>query len=539
MLPHNVNNVTSALAHSIDATGVPASPEVQPTEQPKERPKYSIGRLGFTGTAAGLGAFGFLVSVAGSWNPSYWGDEAASVMSAERSLPSLFTMFGNVDAVHGTYYILLHFWIQAFGTSELATRLPSALAIGAATMGTAILARGLFTARIAVLAGLVFAVLPRVTFMGAEARSTALATACAIWLTVLLLRIIRVAALPTTSIRMRRGLWAAYAALGALGIYVFLYLVLLIPVHALAVWLWAPREHRRSVWRKWLVATGSAILLAAPVLVYGLAQHDQISFIGSRPQVSVLTALVSQWFDSAPVALAAWTLIVLAGVLGYFSQRSSRGFAQPIRPALTVMLAWIVGPTAVLLIGTRLVAPMYIQRYLSFCTPAVAIVIALGIAYLGRRWLQAGALLLLVALIAPVYLSQRTAFAKDGGSDWRQASAVIAANAHPGDAVIFDGSVKPSRLPRLALRLYPAAFTGLQDVTLATPFQQTSGLWDLTTPLVSVSDKLAKTTTVWILENVGSTETVAETDVHELEGWGFSPAMTTTINRTTIIEMTR
>lgn len=516
--------MTSALAHPIDTTDAPLTPAAQP---------------GFTRTAALLGLFATLVSVAGSWIPSYWGDEAASVMSAERSLPSLFQMFGHVDAVHGTYYLFLHFWIQAFGTSELATRLPSALAIGAATMGTVILARRLFTARVALIAGLVFAVLPRVTFMGAEARSTALATACAVWLTVLLVHTLRVAALPTTSIRMRRSLWLAYAALSALGIYVFLYLLLLIPIHALAVWLWAPREQRRTLWRSWLKATGIGIVLAAPVLVYGLAQHDQISFIGSRPQVSVLSALVSQWFDSAPVALAAWALIVVAVAVVLLSRHPFRQFERSMRPSLVVMLAWIVGPTAALLIGTHLIAPMYIQRYLSFCTPAVAIVIALGVVSLGRRWLQAGALVVLVALIAPVYLSQRTSFAKDGGSDWRQAAAVVAANAHPGDAVIFDDSVRPSRLPRLALRLYPTAFTGLQDVTLATPYQNTSGLWDLTVPLASVTEKLAGTNTAWILENVGSTESVAATDVHELESLGFAPAMTTTVNRTTIIEMTR
>jgi len=516
--------VTSVLAQPIDTTGEPRTPEPRPR---------------FIRTATLLGVIGFLVSFAGSWIPSYWGDEAASVLSAERSLPSLFQMFGHVDAVHGTYYLFLHFWIDAFGTSELATRLPSALVIGVATMGTAVLARRLFTANVALVAGLVFAVLPRVTFMGAEARSTALSAACAIWLTVLLLHTLRVVALPTTGIRMRRGLWAAYALLGALSIYVFLYLVLLIPVHALAVWLWAPKVQRRALSRQWLAATGIGIALAAPVLVYGLAQHDQISFIGKRPQVSVPAALVSQWFTSLPVAVLAWALIAVAVAVIWFARRPFLGFEQSMRPALLVMLAWIIVPTATLLIGTRLIAPMYIQRYLSFCTPAVAIVIAIGIVCLGRRWLQTGALLLLVALVAPVYLAQRSSFAKDGGSDWRQAAAVIAANAQKGDAIIFDDSVRPSRLPRLALRLYPASFSGLQDVALATPSQQTAGLWDLTVPLASVTDKLANTNTAWILQNVGSTESVAGTDVHELESLGFAPARTTTVNRTTIIEMTR
>jgi mannosyltransferase len=87
----------------------------------------------------GLGLFGVLAAFVGSWVPSFWGDEAASVMSAQRSLPSQFAMLQNVDAVHGVYYLLLHFWIEAFGASEISVRFPSAIAVGFMVAGTFIL----------------------------------------------------------------------------------------------------------------------------------------------------------------------------------------------------------------------------------------------------------------------------------------------------------------------------------------------------------------------------------------------------------------
>ena len=90
-----------------------------------------------------LGIVGTAVASIGSWIPSYWGDEAASVMSAERSLPSLFRMLGHVDAVHGTYYVFLHFWIGAFGASEFSTRFPSAIAAGLLVAGTFVLGQRL------------------------------------------------------------------------------------------------------------------------------------------------------------------------------------------------------------------------------------------------------------------------------------------------------------------------------------------------------------------------------------------------------------
>jgi len=82
--------------------------------------------------AAVAGGVSAVVSVTGSWIPSLWGDEAASLLSAERPLATLPQMIGHVDAVHATYYVLLHEWIRIAGTSAFAIRLPSALAVGAA-----------------------------------------------------------------------------------------------------------------------------------------------------------------------------------------------------------------------------------------------------------------------------------------------------------------------------------------------------------------------------------------------------------------------
>lgn len=487
---------------------------------------------GFAGTATLLGLAGFLVSVAGSWRPSYWGDEAASVLSAERSLPSLFRMLGHIDAVHGTYYLFLHAWIDVFGSSEFATRLPSALAIGAATAGTAVLARMLVNTRVAVLAGLVFAVLPRVTYMGAEARSTALATMVVIWSTVLLVRLLRV---PAATRRRRMLLWTLYAGLLAGAIYLFLYAVLLLPVHALAVLLWArPGASARLAWAG---ATAGALLLAVPVLYWGILERDQISFIARRAQVGVLDAAVRQWFGTPALAVAAWALIGV-GVLAAFVPRFRRAGPAP-RAELAVLLTWAILPSALLLIGTHLITPMYSLRYLSICAPAAAILVAVGIGTLTPGWAQAGALLLVLALAVPGYLAQRTDYAKDYGSDWRRASEILQETARPGDAVVFDESTKPSQRPRLAKYLYPAGFVGLDDITLDTPHETVDGLWDRTRPLTDTSYRLAATNRVWVLQNTGSRESVSGTDVNVLRQLGFVIASTRTVNRTIIIELTR
>jgi mannosyltransferase len=491
---------------------------------------------GFGGTAALLGLLGFIVSFAGSWQPSYWGDEAASVMSAERSLSSLFRMLGHVDAVHGTYYLLLHFWIDAFGASELSTRLPSAIAVGVATAGTAVLARTLINARVAVISALVFAALPRVTYMGTEARSTAASAAIAVWLTVLLVQALRSR---STRPGVRLGLWAGYAVLLAAAIYMFLDSVLLLAAHALAVLIFSTRPERRLRSAiPWMVATLAGFALAAPVIDWGLRESRQIAFIGRQPQAGLFEVAVLQWFGNAAFAVIAWALVLLA-IATVFGRRGGPTSDRTMRGVLTVMLAWMLVPPAVLLFGTHFVAPMYSERYLSFCTPAVAIVIAVGISCFRASRLQVTAAVLLAALAVPTYLAQRGEFGKNGGSDWRQAAEVVQARAKPGDAVVFDETVRPSRKPRLAMHLYPAAFRGLQDVTLARPYAATSWLWDETTPISSSAARLTNTNTVWLLEYKGSAQSREDTDIRALQQLGFTVAHATTVNRTIIIEMTR
>src|ERR1700712_2154585 len=88
-----------------------------------------------------VGAAAVSASAIGSANASFWGDEAASVLSAQRSLPSLISMVLHVDAVHGLYYLALHFWIDAFGASPFSVRFPSALGVGATVTGLVLLGK--------------------------------------------------------------------------------------------------------------------------------------------------------------------------------------------------------------------------------------------------------------------------------------------------------------------------------------------------------------------------------------------------------------
>ena len=473
-----------------------------------------------------LGILGTIIGFVGSWIPSYWGDEAASVMSATRSLPSLAAELTTIDAVHGVYYAFLHFWMGAFGASELSTRLPSAIAVGFLVSGTVVLTRMFSGTRVAVVVGIVLILLPRTTSMATEARSYALGAAATVWVTVLLVRLLR------NRIGSISG-WFAYGAAMAASIYLFLYLGLLLLVHAAVVIL-----AYRSQLRVWARGAAIALVLSAPIVVVGYAQRDQIAFLARRNYATALNVFGSQWFDSLPVAALAWALIVVALVAAFLTFRRMRHL-----PGLTVLATvWLVLPTSVLLIGNATVSPIYNVRYLTFCTPAAAILIGLGIVALTRALrprarpvLAATLVLLLAGLCLPTYLAQRAPFAKDGGSDLRQVADYIGATAVPGDAIVFDQETKPSRDPRLALRLYPTQFTAVSDVALITPYDQTRGLWDDTAHIGDLD--LGSYSTVWAVELEPTSP--LPPDVSYLTSHGFTVESTALINRTTIYRLVR
>lgn len=441
-----------------------------------------------------FGAAATVLSLAGSWIPSLWGDEAASVMSAERPLPSLFRMLTHVDAVHGTYYLGLHFWIALFGASPFSVRLPSAFAAGLAVAAVVLIAYRLSTPATALTAGVICCGLPRITYMGLEARPYAFDAALVSWLTLLLLQLL-------ARERTRRRWWVLYGALYAFGIYLFLYIVLFGLVHAAIVLRARPG---RRVLRAWVRTAGIGALAATPVAVFGFLERSQIRYLGGNPQVTVRSILVELWFGEPLFAAIGWTLVALAAAASVVAAVRRRGTVRPAKtPSLTfVGICWLVIPSAVL-IGSQFSYADFTARYLTFCAPAAALLMARGlVALTGRRYrLRILALAGILAAAAPIYLAQRGPYAMNG-SDWAEVSRLVGAHARPGDGIVFDESVRPSRRPQLAVNTYPEGFRGLRLPALKTPYAENDTWYDsdLSLEQAFAEGRFAGLDRVWLVD---------------------------------------
>ncbi|MGO4784802.1 glycosyltransferase family 39 protein [Cryobacterium sp. W22_MBD10_FK3] len=460
-----------------------------------------------------VGLFGTVLALAWSWQPSVWFDEAATVSATMRSWPELGRMLLSIDAVHGLYYAGMHLWLDLVGYSPFSLRLPSAVFVGVAAALTVILVRSKAGRGTAVLAGIAFCLLPRVTWMGTEGRSYALTAALAVALTLIFLTAWRNGPAPR---RVRVLWWALYCVVAVASALTFIYLAFLVGAHGLtALWttLTGRRRDRavRASFVGWLLSSVAAAALLVPFALGVVAQSGQVSWIAPISWGTWNGVVVTQWFYlNRPFAVAAWALVIAGIVTLVLAARRTRATGLPVplgrarNPSLlAIALPWLVVPTLGVVVASAFATPLYSPRYLTFSAPAVAILMGVALNALRRRWLIVVALVALVALAAPQFVAQRQPEAKQNSS-WSEVADLIAREraAQPTEsAAIIYGPVRqhPAATTRVIAYSYPEAFDGLIDVKLETPAAQTGQLWETRYPLDAVTDRFGGVDTVWLV----------------------------------------
>jgi mannosyltransferase len=495
------------------------------------------------GAALLVGVLGLIIALIGIGVPSVWYDESATIISSTRTWSQLFDMLGTVDAVHGLYYAMMHLVFDVFGYSPFTLRVPSAISVGAAGVFTVLLGNELFRLRVAVLAGIVFVLLPRTMWMGTEGRSYALTATLAVALTLVLVRALR-------SPSRRR--WITYGVLVVLSCLVFLYLALIVVAHAVAMAAYFARRRREviPVIRSWAITTAVATALVIPFALATMGQSKQLHWLDPLGHHTLRQVFVGQWFyTSAPFAYVGWALIVIGAVVLLVRLRR-----DPLPAAL--LLALLIVPTLALLAVTEFYLPIYTPRYLSMGLPFVAVIMAVALSTITDfRWMSfaerratplaepratpltrpratalatglatALACALLVALAVPQFLAQREPQSKENTSWSQVAESIAEARAADGPdvttAIVYGGvQFHPIATARVIAYSYPDAFADTIDVTLDTPAAETGRLWETTRPLSDSLDRLDGADVVYIVASFARDIRTDATEILLDEGW--------------------
>ncbi|MBD3146052.1 glycosyltransferase family 39 protein [Microbispora camponoti] len=347
-------------------------------------------------------------------------DEVATYSAAvARPLSGLWGLVQQIDGHFLPYYLLIHVW-SWLGEAEWWLRLPSALAAGVAAGFLADLGRRLAGPRAGVLAAALFAVLPSVSYHGANARPYAFAAAAAV---VSAWALHRVAEAPTGS-RVR---W--YAASVALLGCTHLFSVLVLPAQFLAALLVLPR---RTFLTRIIPATAVGCVPLAVLALVGWGERHAISWI----QPHELDVLLKFPKHAAGSDLAGPPLFALAVVGVVILLRRSV-------PWGVLAGGWLVLPPVLLLAIDELVTPAYVDRYVFVAAPALAL--AGGVALASVRLAPVPFALVgvpVVLAVALLGLPDQADYRQRNGhyDDFPGALGVIQARERPGDAIVYGQS---------------------------------------------------------------------------------------------------
>jgi mannosyltransferase len=435
-----------------------------------------------------VGVLAAVVSLGCAGRPSFWYDEAATISASySRSLHQLWQMFGNVDVVEGLYYLLMHGWFDVFPPTEFWSRVPSGLAVGGTAAGVVVLGKQFVSRDAAVASGVICAILPRSTWAGIEARPYALSMMAAVWLTVLLVH----------ATRGDNGwVWLSYGIVLTISVLLDVYLALLFVAHVAFIWLF---QRRHPVRTRFAMSSALAGCVLTPFIVAAVGQTHQISWLAPIGHRTIEDVTVQQYFERSPPFALLSALVAAAAVVLWL--RTSAQVTDSGRQLLTLAIAWLLIPTALIVVWSAFVHPIYTPRYLAFTAPAMALVLGICItAVASRPWVVAALIGLFTVAAAPNYvLAQRNPYAKYG-MDYSQVADLITAKAAPGDCLLVNDTVTfmpaPMR-PLMAAR--PNAYRKLVDLTLWQRATDRNDVFDTNLIPEVVARPLSQCGVLWII----------------------------------------
>ncbi|MFB7334726.1 glycosyltransferase family 39 protein [Streptomyces adustus] len=411
-----------------------------------------------------------------------WRDEAVTLQVARRSVPQIWRLLHEVDAVHGLYYLFMHAVLAVPGSGavadEVLLRLPSVVAGSVAAGLVAALGSRLARPRVGLWAGLLYAITPMVGHYAQEGRSYALVAAGAAGATLWLAK--AVDGRP----------WWPYAALVAGTGLLHELAVLMLPAHAVTLAL--ARVARRE-WGRWAAAAGGALLVVSPLVLVSGRQAGQVAWL-TPPDAGAALRLLWQFTGRADGAL--WVYVGLVVVAATAPRRSAL-----VRVALPLA---VLPP--LLLMALSQVRPMYDDRYVLFALAGAPLLAAAGadrlLGALPCAGTAAGARAVALvggSAVALAFVGQLPLYRLDRDPGRRPdnltaVAALAARELAPGDPVVFLPSI--GRRPALA---YPRAFRRGRDLALKVPGPASGALYGVEADAPVLRRRLAAVDRLWVV----------------------------------------
>lgn len=250
---------------------------------------------------------------------------------------------------------------KVLGTSEIALRVPSVLAMLAAMYLLYRIAREIFDWELALIAAVLFCANPYVVFASIDVRPYAFAVL-----------IVNAAILTALRIRRSPSVWLA-ALLGLLAaLVVWFHYLFGVILPALVIVFWAVRrDRRRATWKQFGVAMAAFVVSFVPVLPgirYLFSTRTSHVFEQPPPISALIGTLVPGWVGPA-VLLTAFYVLMQAGL-----RRKADRAIEIERWHVAVCLSLALLP-ALILYGVSVATPihMFVERHRLVAVPGIVL----------------------------------------------------------------------------------------------------------------------------------------------------------------------
>lgn len=317
--------------------------------------------------AVALVALTLVPRLAGLGREGLWYDELQSVTFAYLPVRQLLATVQVFDPHPPLYYLQLHYWL-AVSQADAWVRLNSVLWSAATVFSIWWIARRLFRADVALLAALIFAVMPFAIFYAQEARMYAMLMCLAVWSFYFNHQLVE--GDPASGVRQAL-LWAAFVLIALAFLYShgasFLLLIASAVYGGLALLNRRLPRERTALW-------GSAQVVVCVAYLPWLIRAQELS-VGHtlRPDLDdVARTLRFMWLGFG-TSVPPWISYVVLGMALLVVVRCL--VRDPISPNLA--LAYLVVPALFTLIVSYLWRPIWLYRTLAFAVPFWALALAL------------------------------------------------------------------------------------------------------------------------------------------------------------------
>jgi len=359
---------------------------------------------------------------------SFWLDEGVSIDIARLPWPRFLHAMWSGEANMALYYLVLRFWL-IFGSSEGFVRGLSVLFSVATVPVVFFLGARLFSRRVGLLAALLLAINAYHIRYAQETRSYAMVVFFAVLATWLLAKNLQ---------EPSSAHWGIYAAVCAMATYSHFYAVLLVPAQAISLLSWRRDE---IPWQKLVGSFLAFGVMIVPVAVFVFAIYvlktgapPSLWFTPLQPDSLVLLGID---FSGVYGRLLLSLHVLAMGIAALGAARVRRGGDQTSEAwGYTLLFSWLVAPV-VMVVTVSLVKPLFVPRFLSFCLPALLLLVAVGISRLRPAVLSWG---LFVAISICSIMADIRYYQYDfemRRQDWRAVTSYVFEHAQPGDSIFF------------------------------------------------------------------------------------------------------